>query len=125
MRYVLIIFLILSSFTLNNYIVPEDNSSLSLKNVKKEIIRLRILFPDIVLSQVRLETGNLSYVHNNNLFGFTGIKYFYFERWQESVKYYRGWQQRHYHGGDYYQFLINIHYAADTDYVKKLKQFKD
>jgi len=119
-RFIIIVFLLCISFTLNNYKLPED-TSLTLNNVWKEINKAGILFPHIVYHQCLLETGNIKYVKNNNLFGFRGTKYLVFSNWQESVKFYRRWQIKYYRGGDYYQFLLDIGYASDEKYIFKLK----
>lgn len=123
MRNMIIIFLLCISFSLNNYKLPEDNS-LNLSNVWKEINKVGILFPHIVYAQCRLETGNLQFVHSNNLFGFTNYKYIAFKDWKESIKFYKEWQVKYYTNDNYYQFLSTIGYASDKQYIKKLKQFK-
>jgi flagellum-specific peptidoglycan hydrolase FlgJ len=92
-----------------------------------ELHDLKVLAPNIVLAQAKLETGNFkSYLFkvSNNLFGFRNFNgYIKYSSWKESVKAYKDWQTRKYKGGDYYEFLENIKYAEDTLYVYKLKQF--
>jgi len=118
----IIVFLLCSTFPLNNYKLPEDNS-LTLTNVWKEINKAGILFPHIVYAQCRLETGNLHYIHNNNLFGFTSNKYIQFNDWKESIKFYKQWQVKYYNDNNYYEFLKDIKYASDKEYITKLKKF--
>tara|TARA_R110002020_G_scaffold148779_1_gene324811 strand:+ start:4825 stop:5223 length:399 start_codon:yes stop_codon:yes gene_type:complete len=96
------------------------------EDVRKEIIKNKILFPEIVLAQSILETGwykckNCS-LRKNNIFGFwyKGA-YIEYSSWQESVSYYARWQSRHYDGGDYYEFLKKVGYAEDPEYCNKLK----
>ena len=83
---------------------------------------------DIVYAQAKLETANFtSYqcVHNNNLFGLyngNSKNYFRFLHWSQSIKGYVKYIQYKYKSGDYYQFLANLGYAGDKDYIKKLKE---
>ena len=85
--------------------------------------------PNIVLKQARLESGNyLSElcVHSNNIFGLfdsTKRNYYSFDHWVESIVVYKRLVQNKYTGGCYYKFLEQLPYAADAEYVKKLKQF--
>jgi len=88
-------------------------------------------FPNIVMHQAKLETGNFTsprFIKYNALFGFQTsdtdvIKY---KSWKESVIAYKAWQMKRLKTNeDYHRFLIRVHYAADTNYIKKLKQFKD
>ncbi len=94
-----------------------------------EVIEMK--HPKIVLNQARHETGRFTsprFIKYNALFGFQTsdtdiIKY---KSWKESVIAYKAWQMKRLKDGeDYYKFLVRIKYAADTNYVKKLKQFKD
>ena len=83
---------------------------------------------NIVIAQSKLETGNYTsklYIENNNLFGLydnINNEYYTFNHWTESVKAYRDLVQNKYKGGSYYHFLKKIKYAADSDYIKKLKE---
>ena len=105
-----------------------NRDSLTIENVLYEIERQGITHPEIVLKQVCLETGFLTSRvcrEENNLFGFMDKNgYFCFKTWQESVAYYKNWQDRKYKGGDYYNFLDNLPYAEDGTYTNKLKQIK-
>ena len=70
----------------------------------------------------------------NNPFGFrlqskahegNKLGYLKFDCIEDAVIYYKKWQNKHYKGGDYYQFLIDRHYAHDSHkYVKHLKTLK-
>ena len=125
---VLILLISLSSFAFATS--SSDCKPLTLENVELEIINKQIKHPEIVLRQAILETGWLKSYNakvRKNLFGFWNSKrkqYFVFECWQASVAYYKNWQDRHYKGGDYYEFLERIGYATDPDYVWKLKNIK-
>ena len=94
-----------------------------------EVIEMK--HPKIVLNQARHETGRFTsprFIKYNALFGFQTsdtdvIKY---KSWKESVIAYKAWQMKRLRDNeDYYKFLVRVKYAADTNYVKKLKQYKD
>jgi flagellum-specific peptidoglycan hydrolase FlgJ len=107
----------------------DNNDSLTIENIEKEIKKQKILFPDIVLRQAILETGYLKCkdcsLDNNNIFGFRyKNEYLKFDYWQQSVQYYKWWQSKKYKEGDYYKFLDN-YYAEDVNYIKKLKIIKN
>lgn len=101
--------------------------SQTLKEVWDEINKDSIKYPEIVLKQCILETGWLKSdycINRHNLFGWNSSNgYMYFDTWQQSVLYYKKWQDKHYKGGDYYQFLVDIHYAG-KDYPTYLKSIK-
>lgn len=95
------------------------------KNLKKELIRQNIKYPNIVLAQAELES-NLGKsdvaTSTNNLFGLRkGKRYRRFGHWTESVKAYKNLIQSKYSGGNYYTFLNKIGYAEDPSYTDKLK----
>lgn len=89
----------------------------------------------IVLKQAVWESGWFKCtdcsMRYNNPFGFrypTWVDeknpkgYIKFKTIENAVKYYKKWQDKHYKGGNYYQFLIDRHYAHDSEkYVKHLK----
>lgn len=111
--------------TLYNY-DNDLNDSLTIDNVRKEIEKQKILFPDIALKQAILETGYLNCtdcsLDKNNLFGFRYKgEYLKFDYWQQSVQYYKWWQSKKYKEGDYYLFLSKF-YAEDAYYIQKLKR---
>ena len=83
---------------------------------------------NIVYAQAILETGHFQSKvckEYNNLFGlYSSYKgdYYKFDHWSESVVAYINYiQYRYKPPDDYYQFLINIGYAEDPQYVEKLK----
>lgn len=76
-----------------------------------------IQHPEIVMKQAMLETGNFRapmLMSRNNLFGFRTQAYLRFENWQESVAYYKRWQDRRYtnRSENYFRFLDRIRYAS-------------
>jgi flagellum-specific peptidoglycan hydrolase FlgJ len=90
-----------------------------------------IQFPEIVYAQALLETGHFSSSickNYNNLFGLYNSKikdYYSFEHWSDSVKAYRDFVQYKYKGNtDYYTFLVNLPYATDPNYIRKIKQLE-
>jgi hypothetical protein len=97
---------------------------LTMENVIIELIRNDVKCIDEVVRQIILETGHLKSrraVQDHNLFGFEVKKGLIFHTWQESVKYYKKWQDKRYKGGEYYSFLTKIGYAQDIEYIKKLQ----
>ena len=83
---------------------------LTIPNLYKEIIRNRILYPNIVLAQAILD----------NLFGLTNPhtgKYYEFNHWTESVRAYYIKVQYKYKGGNYLLWLDEIGYAEDPNYI--------
>jgi len=98
------------------------------ESIYQMICVANILHPKIVLKQAICETGHFKskvLKENNNLFGFhDGRKYLKFNTIFESCIYYKEWQKQHYWGGDYYVFLDEYKYAADTNYTNVLKGIK-
>ena len=75
-----------------------------------------------------METGHFksnACTNDNNLFGLYDSKnkrYYKFNHWSESVVAYKDFIQRKYHPPkDYYQFLSDIGYAEDPEYINKVK----
>lgn len=103
-----------------------QNDTLTIETLYNELKINKVQHPEIVLKQAILETGHFTskvFRLNNNLFGFyNGKRYLSFNSWQQSVKYYKTWQDKRYKSGDYYQFLSGLPYAEDCDYIDKLKQ---
>lgn len=128
-KILIIIFLCITLFT-NDYFsaysvleYEEVEEELTIENVYKELIKQDVLFVEIVLAQVILETGHLKHVPKNNLFGFyNGHRYLEFDSWKEAVAFKKKWQEKKYKGGDYYVFLETLPYAEDKNYISKLKQ---
>lgn len=108
---------------------------LMVDSMRTELDSAGIEHADIVLRQSIWESGWFECYwcswRYNNPFGFRHKSwvtednpqgYLKFDTWQESVAYYKRWQDKYYDGGDYYQFLIDIGYAADGEkYVDHLK----
>ena len=127
----LFILLLVISFHLNSYsfhfptTIHIIEKEMTIENIYEKLLECEILFPDIVIKQVKLETGYLKYVKENNLFGFqTKNGYMKFETWEEAIFYKKRWQERKYKGGDYYLFLKNLPYAQDSLYIQKIKRIK-
>ncbi len=92
------------------------------------ILAADIKHPEIVLKQAILETGWFQSKHlmkRNNLFAFRSTKkYMHFGTWQESIQYYKRWQEANYTNPEetYYKFLVRIKYAGTPEYIKTLKR---
>lgn len=117
----------------NIEIVPDivwrcDHFALNKENVYRELLIQKVDFPEIVLAQAMLETGNFkSYgcLTRNNLFGLRKKdgNYMSFEHWTFSVAAYKMYIQKYSHPpNDYYQYLQDLGYAEDPNYITKLKQ---
>lgn len=108
---------------------PASASSLpSLDDIFAEICRIGILHPEIAMSQIQLETGKLKnkmLLSRNNLFGFRLKEYLSFPSWQESILYYKNWQEKKYTDKeeDYFIFLDRIRFAS-KQYKKHILNFK-
>ena len=101
------------------------------EGLKEALEYYEIQFPEIVYAQALLETGHFSSSvckNYNNLFGLYNSKikdYYNFEHWSNSVRAYRDFIQYKYKGDtDYYTFLINLPYATDPNYIRKIKQLE-
>lgn len=100
---------------------------LTIENVIKELRDQDVRHPEIVFRQIEAETGYLTSkraIKDNNLFGLRTSRYLKFNSWQESISYYKHFQDKKYKGGDYYQFLIKVKYAEDSNYVTTLKSIQ-
>jgi len=105
------------------------------KNLKFEdslinfINLLEIKHPKIVYNQAKLETGNFisnKFKKYNALFGFqiSDTNIIKYKSWKESVIDYKAWQMKRLKNNEnYYDFLVRIKYANDSNYINKLKQF--
>ena len=98
----------------------------TIEQVRAELQRQGVPHPEIVLAQARLETGNFSSRRckvDHNLFGIKHRgKYARYSTWQASVADYKARISSRYQGGDYYRFLVNIHYASDVAYCNKVRK---
>lgn len=119
-----------------------DSTPLTKENVWKFINEIEIRQPGPVYQQVMLETGDLKSkicLENHNLIGlrfqsknykqyciedFKPRGHLAFASWKLSLLHYKAFQNKYYHGGDYYDFLSRRGYAEAPDYVKQLKKIK-
>lgn len=90
-----------------------------------------IQYPQIVYAQALIETGHFKSklcTQYNNLFGLYNSRtrsYYRFDNWWDSVIAYRDKVQYKYKGNtDYYTFLVNLPYATDPNYIRKIKQLE-
>lgn len=100
---------------------------LNKENLRKELIKQKVLNPEIVLAQALLETNQFkSRVcrEDNNLFGLMkNGKYRKFKNWPESVTAYKNLIQNRYKNHEnYFAFLDRIGYAEDQEYIQKIKR---
>lgn len=115
----------LNKCTYQNKLPIESNAALNMHNIELELNRQELLHINILLKQIKLETGNLKFIRNNNLFGFrNSCGYMKFKTWKDCVSYKKRWQIRRYKGGNYYRFLENLPYASDSNYIYKLKKMR-
>jgi hypothetical protein len=97
-----------------------------------EICRLKIQQPNTVMRQAILETGWMRapfLMKRQNLFGFKNSSYLSFNHWQDSVAFYKAWQDKYYKASehkDYGGFLISIRYASAgyTDHLRQIQWTK-
>lgn len=107
------------------------------KEIYNELIKQEVLYPKIVLQVAYLEThcgqGGVG-KSKNNLFGFRGKEYFYFNTWQESITYYKNWQNKKLNkyytyknntNIDYYDFIWFIGWKDGKRYGEKGKNYID
>lgn len=130
-----------SSMTINHRYEVLDNSvpHLVADSLKKLLEEHNVSFKDIVFNQAKIESGNFEskiFKQNNNLFGMRFAKlrptlaigeingYAYYRTWQESLYDYLIFQSRYLKGAknrdDYLQKLVDVGYAEDVEYIKKL-----
>jgi hypothetical protein len=115
---------------------------ISYSSLYKEILKLDLLFPDVVFAQALLESGHFSsevFKSENNLFGMkyprqratTSLKkgktgYANYIHWTQSVHDYKLWQTNMISGEEninkeQYLRLLGRVYAEDKKYILKLK----
>ena len=116
--------------------------TLSIDLVREFLYSKRIEHPDIVLAQIKLESGNLTselFIENNNFLGMkyavqrpTGALgkkngYANYDSWEDCVYDYMVWQSRYakkLSKEEYFDYL-GENYAQDKSYISKLKQLID
>lgn len=83
--------------------------------------------PKIVMAQAILETGwfrSAGLMSKNNVFGFRNAQYLQFDRLEDSVSYYKAWQDERWQPSDasYFHFLERVRYAVPgyTRHVKSI-----
>lgn len=86
--------------------------------------------PHIVYAQAVLETGwfESQLAKKGNLFGIYDSRrkvYKTYNHWVESVLDYKEDVQSKWKGGDYFYFLEHLPYAADPEYVKKVRKIAE
>lgn len=122
-----------------NYEIIKRITSFSENNLISYISNMGILYPDVVLAQAKIETGNfksLIFTENNNLFGMklpkrretTAIgenrKHATYTTWLQSLIDYKMWQDKMIHRAPtkikYLEYLSR-NYAEDRNYITKIK----
>lgn len=103
------------------------STELNDSNLLNALSAFEVSYPQIVLKQAKLESGNYTSrlcKENSNIFGLYNSgtkKYYYFSHWLEAVLAYKKLVQSKYRGGCYYNFLEALPYAEDVEYIRKLK----
>lgn len=101
-----------------------ESRELTPENVYAYCVEQDIAHPEIVTAQAILETGWLDCTNccldKNNIFGFYYKgSYLSFDTWEESVEYYKRWQEKRYHGErDYYDFLACLYKDNNGDCIR-------
>lgn len=105
-----------------------EHFKLSKENLYSELVAQEIDYPEIVLAQALLETGNFksySCKVRNNLFGLKRKDgtYMEFDHWTNSVHAYKKYIQKYKEvPNDYYKYLNDLGYAEDSIYVIRVKE---
>lgn len=93
------------------------------------LLYYEVKHPEIVYAQAILETGHFKSnlcINHNNLFGLYNSRkqeFYTFNHWTDSIEAYIKYiQYRYIPPNDYYEFLDNIGYAEDPNYINKLKK---
>jgi uncharacterized FlgJ-related protein len=93
-------------------------------SVYNYLLDINVKYPETVLKQAILETGNFTSYSckvRKNLFGITiKGKLHTFDNWKQSCDSYLTDVQYKYKSGDYDDFLFELPYATDKNYIKKL-----
>lgn len=117
MKYILTVITLYFTLTCEGQTIPQ---------VRSELMRQKVPHYEIVLAQVRLETGNFKSKlckNKHNLFGIKHKgKYAHYSHWKHSISDYKKRISSRYKGGNYYDFLKRIGYAKDPNYIRKLKK---
>lgn len=117
-----------TKITITLLLITSIGFSQTKDSVYNYLIEIGVKHPKIVLKQAILETGHFKSYScrvRKNLFGITiKGKLIYCDTWQESCRKYVSKVQYKYKGGDYEDFLFELPYATDPDYIKKLNDIK-
>ena len=114
--------------------MPSISFGVTADEVYAECLNQGIEHPEIVTAQAVQETGwfkcTKCSMRVNNIFGYYYKgSYIEFDKWQDGVSYYKKWQDNHYKGQDYYDFLeclwvasdgTCVRYARDPEYKNKV-----
>lgn len=130
----------LSKTNQNNYEIITQVISFSELNVYKQLVKIGVAYPDVVLAQAKIETGNFTskiFRENNNMFGMklpyrrqtTAVgenrNHAKYTDWIQSIKDYKLWQDQMIHRAPTkraYLAYLRRNYAEDKNYIKKIKQ---
>lgn len=115
------------------HIVNEEQPDFFSKSPQEGLIEALeyygVKHPQIVYAQAVLETGHFKSdlcLNGNNLFGSYNSKkhrYYTFDHWKDCIIAYKEMIQYKYKDGDdYLNFLKEIGYAEDSEYICKLKE---
>lgn len=115
------------------HIVNEEQPDFFSKSPQEGLIEALeyygVKHPQIVYAQAVLETGHFKSdlcLNGNNLFGLYNSKkhrYYTFDHWKDCIIAYKEMIQYKYKDGDdYLNFLKEIGYAEDSEYICKLKE---
>ena len=115
------------------YIVNEKQPNFFNKSpqegLREALEYYEVYHPEIVYAQAVLETGWFTSslcLNSHNLFGLYNSRtksYYKFDHWSESVIAYLNYVQYKYKpSNDYYQFLKELPYATDPNYINKVKE---
>ena len=115
------------------HIVNEEQPDFFSKSPQEGLIEALeyygVKHPQIVYAQAVLETGHFKSdlcLNGNNLFGLYNSKkhkYYTFDHWKDCIIAYKEMIQYKYKDGDdYLNFLEEIGYAEDSEYICKLKE---
>jgi flagellum-specific peptidoglycan hydrolase FlgJ len=115
------------------HIINEEQPDFFSKSPQEGLIEAleyyKVKHPQIVYAQAVLETGHFKSdlcLNGNNLFGLYNSKkhrYYTFDHWKDCIIAYKEMIQYKYKDGDdYLNFLKEIGYAEDSEYICKLKK---
>jgi len=142
-KLILTVFLSLTVLSKNNqknYEIVTEVISFSELNVYKQLLKIGIAYPDVVLAQAKIETGNFTskiFIENNNMFGMklperrrtTAIgeqhNHAKYTSWIQSIIDYKLWQDKMIHRAptkSSYLAYLKRNYAQDKNYIRKIKQ---